>query len=72
MIPGHSGPVKAVDWIEQTDRGGTFVSASHDQVTSKLNTGYVREDFQTHNLLLIGSGTFLRPSLLVHRLVCLS
>lgn len=31
VIPGHSGPVKAVDWIEQTDRGGTFVSASHDQ-----------------------------------------
>jgi len=31
VIPGHSGPVKAVDWIERTDSGGTFVSASHDQ-----------------------------------------
>eukprot|EP00088_Acartia_fossae_P061745 TRINITY_DN7427_c0_g1_i1.p1 TRINITY_DN7427_c0_g1~~TRINITY_DN7427_c0_g1_i1.p1 ORF type:complete len:440 (-),score=81.86 TRINITY_DN7427_c0_g1_i1:83-1402(-) len=34
VIPGHEGPVKAVDWIECTDRGGIFVSASHDQ---KLN-----------------------------------
>eukprot|EP00088_Acartia_fossae_P009879 TRINITY_DN14856_c0_g1_i1.p1 TRINITY_DN14856_c0_g1~~TRINITY_DN14856_c0_g1_i1.p1 ORF type:complete len:424 (+),score=78.62 TRINITY_DN14856_c0_g1_i1:35-1306(+) len=31
VIPAHSGPVKAVDWIERTDGGGTFVSASHDQ-----------------------------------------
>jgi ribosome biogenesis protein YTM1 len=31
VIPGHEGPVKAVDWIECTDRGGIFVSASHDQ-----------------------------------------
>jgi len=31
VIPGHEGPVKAVDWIECTDNGGIFVSASHDQ-----------------------------------------
>jgi len=34
VIPGHGGPVKAVDWIERTESGATFVSASHDQ---KLN-----------------------------------
>jgi len=31
VIPGHEGPVKAVDWIECTENGGIFVSASHDQ-----------------------------------------
>jgi len=34
VIPSHGGPVKAVDWIERTESGATFVSASHDQ---KLN-----------------------------------
>lgn len=34
VIPGHVGPVKAVAWVERTETGASFVSASHDQTVS--------------------------------------
>jgi len=34
VIPSHSAPVKAVAWLERTEEGATFVSASHDQTVN--------------------------------------
>jgi len=32
VIPGHTGPAKAITWIDLEDSYGTFASTSHDQV----------------------------------------
>jgi len=34
VIPSHSAPVKAVAWVERTEEGAVFASASHDQTVN--------------------------------------